>query len=126
MTRKYVAVNPEILNCDLFESGSPRGVWNQLQKETGFDRAKLQELGWRVKEVREPKPELVASPTGPVPLTPTAEFIPEREFFPDPIVGGEYHDTLYRDSQNHPSGTMGFGLLLLVVAIVIIGFAILI
>lgn len=56
MTRRYIAQCRDIENHDPIESGSPRGVWNQLQKATGRDRKWLQDFGWRVKLKPEPTP----------------------------------------------------------------------
>lgn len=48
MARQYIAEHKSWRNHDPITSGSPRGVWNQLQKATGRDRKWLQDFGWRV------------------------------------------------------------------------------
>lgn len=78
MTRRYIAKCRDIENHDPIESGSPRGVWNQLQKATGRDRKWLQDFGWRVilkptpAPAPEPEPPLVA-PGEPLWLTQVIE-----------------------------------------------------
>lgn len=64
MARQYIAEHTNGRNHDPITSGSPRGVWNQLQKATGRDRKWLQDYGWRVKLDDGVRPE----PVRPAPI----------------------------------------------------------
>jgi len=61
MARKYIARTKEFVSRDPVASGSPRGVWSQLEKATGKSREELQDFGWIVVQATpEPEPEPVS------------------------------------------------------------------
>lgn len=104
MSRNYIAVANGKRNHDPIESGSPRGVWNQLEKATNKTRKELQDMGWRV---------ILDDGVRPEPVIPKPDLAREEVIYRELAT----HQVIRREPQQHHIGWLIlFGGVILAVA----------